>query len=49
MQAERFYRRPVIPLTVALMIGIALARRLREYGSGALVLAWRAALVWSAA
>lgn len=39
MQTERFYRRPVIPLTVAMMIGIALGSAAPGYGSGALVLA----------
>ena len=39
MQAERFYRRPFIPLTIALMAGIALGSAAPGYGSGALALA----------
>jgi competence protein ComEC len=39
MQAVRFYQRPVIPLTVALMAGIALGGVAPGYSSWALVLA----------
>ena len=45
MQAERFYRRPVIPLTVALISGIALGSAAPGYGSGTLALAVVCSLV----